>query len=488
MAALSAIVMPKWGMEMTEGEIAEWHVAVGDLVSAGDDLVEVETAKLVNTVAASATGTVVRLCAQVGEILPVGSALAVVADGETSDAEVDAFLAGAAVGEGSSAAIAEVPPEGGPAAPAPGATAPPTGRSPGVGGAADEAAVPATAVARRLARDNNLSLSSVTPTGRHGRVTLRDLRAAAEAAGTELQLPAGRDFASPPLPEDGAVKATPVARRLAAQLGINLHECRPSGRHARVSKADVEAVAARRGVANGSTAPPAAMSAAAPESSGLSAMRRTIARRVHRAKQEAPHFRVNIDIEVSAALALRARLNERSGDARISLNDILLKACACALTRNPALNARFDGEVLERYTQCHIASAVAVEGGVMMPVVRGVEGKGLLAIAGAMRDLAARAREGRLASDELEGGTFSISNLGMYGIGSFDAIINQPQVAILAVGAAEERPLARDGELRVGRMMSLSVASDHRVVDGADAARFLADLKGFMEEPASMLG
>jgi pyruvate dehydrogenase E2 component (dihydrolipoamide acetyltransferase) len=216
-------------------------------------------------------------------------------------------------------------------------------------------------------------------------------------------------------------------------------------------------------------------------------MRKAIAQRVQQAKRDVPHFRVNIDVDVSAALALRAQLNATRSDVKLSLNDILLKACACALRQNPALNARFDGEQLERHSQCHIATAVAIDGGVMMLVLREVERKGLAALSGEMRDLATRAKIGRLTGSELDGATFSVSNLGMFGISSFDAIINQPAVAILAVGTAEQRPVVRDGELTVGHCMSLSLASDHRVVDGADAARFLADLRGFLEAPGSML-
>ncbi|EED34302.1 dihydrolipoyllysine-residue acetyltransferase component of pyruvatedehydrogenase complex [Luminiphilus syltensis NOR5-1B] len=488
--------MPKWGMEMTEGEIADWHVSVGDTIDMGDDVVDVETAKIVNTVTASSSGTVVRICANTGDIVAVGAPLVVLADGDATDDEIDAFM-GSGAPDPADVAVEEAPaaPGESPAAetaePAtPVATRPSASSSLSAGG--DDSEVPATVVARRLAKANNINLNNVSPSGRHDRVTVEDLRSAADAANVAVDLPAGRDFGEAVLPDDSGVKASPVARRLAAELGINLNECRQSGRHGRVSKADVEAVAARTKSATSSSAEPTG-TAAPPESlapvrTQLSGMRKVIAQRVHQSKQSIPHFRVNIDVDVTEAMALRKQLNAHRTDVKISLNDILIKACACALQQNPALNARFDGETLEQFSECHISSAVAIDGGVMMPVLRSAERHGLASISSAMRDLATRAKVGRLSGEELDGGSFSISNLGMFGISSFDAIINAPQVAILAVGSAEKKPVIRNDEATVGQIMSLSVASDHRVVDGADAAQFLADLKALIENPAMMLG
>lgn len=495
MANLSSVVMPKWGMEMTEGELSDWHVAVGDTVAAGADIVDVETAKIVNTVTANGKGKVVRLCANTGDVVKVGGLLVVLADGDATDAEIDAFVAAS----GGSAAPAPAPAEAAPApaaaaapAPAPAAASAPAVAKSSLSEGPDDSDVPASVVARRVAKDSNINLNNVTGTGRHGRVSLDDVKAAAAAAGVGLDLPAGREFEAP-MGDDSAVKASPVARRLAAELGINLNECRNSGRLGRVSKADVEAVAAKRGklAASAVTSTAAAVAVAgddAPEVSALSGMRKVIAQRVHQSKSEVPHFRVNIDVDVSEAMAVRAQLNGMRKDVKISLNDILIKAVGCALQLNPALNARFDGTTLERYSSAHVACAVAIDGGVMMPVVKDVQDKGLAAISNSVRDLATRAKIGRLSGDEMDGGTFAISNLGMFGISSFDAIINQPHVAILAVGTAEERPVVKNGQLAVGLMMSMSVSSDHRVVDGADAAKFMADLKRFMESPASMLG
>ncbi len=499
MATLSAVVMPKWGMEMTEGELAEWHVAVGDQLAANADVVDVETAKIVNTVTASAAGTVVRLCASVGDVVPVGGLLAVVADGAADEAEIDAFVGGLG-GSGAAPAPEEAPANAAPApatasdtttAPAPAAAPAPTTSKLSEG--PDDSDVPASPVARRIAAKSGINLHNVTASGRHGRVSLDDLRQAAAGANLDLQLPAAREFDGHSA-DDSEVNATPVARRLAAKLGVNLNDCRNTGRHGRVSKADVEAAAAKRG-----TAAPAAAPASAPATTPssrvddvsqqtLAGARKTIARVVAKAKQEVPHFRVNIDVNVDEAMALRRMLNARRSDVKVSLNDILIRACASALENHPRLNARFDGETLEQHSQAHIASAVAAENGVLMPVLRDAGSLGLAATSTAMRDLATRAKTGRLAMDEMDGATFSISNLGMFGIDSFDAIINQPAVAILAVGAAEQRPIVRDGELTSGLIMKLSLSSDHRVVDGADAAQFLAELKALLETPAMMLG
>jgi pyruvate dehydrogenase E2 component (dihydrolipoamide acetyltransferase) len=496
MAKLTAISMPKWGMEMTEGEIVGWHVAAGDAVSAGSDIADVETAKIVNTVTSDAAGTVARLCADIGDTLPVGGLLAVLADGAAPDAEIDDFIAARGGAPGPDDAVAAPGPEDAPVTPAvqPADEGQPAPAAGALADGPDDSSVPASPVARRVAKDNHINLNNVTGSGRHGRVSLRDLREAAEGAGQKLGLPAPRAFDRAIPEDDGGLRATPVARRLARELGISLHDCRSTGRHGRISKADVEAAAARLGgapgPAPGARSPASDAPAAGPGArlESLSGSRRAIAGAVSRSKREVPHFRVHLDVDVAAAMALRESLNARRSDVRVSLNDILIKACAVALKNNPALNARFDGETLERHAAANIASAVATDSGVVMPVLENVGGLGLVDISAAMRDLATRAKTGRLSLDEMNAATFSISNLGMFGISAFDAIINQPAVAILAVGAAGERPVVRQGELGIGQVMTLSLSSDHRVVDGAEAARFLADLRDLLEQPAMMLG
>ena len=495
MANLTCVVMPKWGMEMTEGELAEWHVAVGEAINAGSDIVDVETAKIVNTVTSNDAGTVVRLCAAVGDILPVGGVLAVLADSDASEEEIDAFLASRASSAAPDAGADPEPVANTPSSAetsAPSVTPPAPSQSPAssLSAGPDDSQVAASPVARRVAAANDINLNNVVGTGRHGRISLDDLREAAARASVMIAMPQAREFALASSADDSALNATPVARRLAASLGVNLNDCRQTGRHGRISKADVEVAAARMNLLSApSTGSPAsrAVGGAPVTSQGLTGARRAIAGAVSKAKQEVPHFRVNVDVDMSAAMSLRKQLNNRLMDVKISLNDILLKACAAALADNPRINARFDGETLEHHTQVNIASAVATDNGVLMPVLQNVGTMGWADVSIAMRDLAARAKTGHLSADEMTTATFSVSNLGMFGIDSFDAIINQPAVTILAVGAAQERPIVRDGQLVIGSVMSLSLASDHRVVDGADAARFMADLRALLEEPALML-
>jgi pyruvate dehydrogenase E2 component (dihydrolipoamide acetyltransferase) len=271
----------------------------------------------------------------------------------------------------------------------------------------------------------------------------------------------------------GGSRASPIAERLAAELGINLAEVRGTGRNGRISREDVEAHAREGGK-------PASTSANEPVRERPSAMRLTIGRRLAESVREIPHYRLSVDVECGAFDRRRERLG-RSGVA-VSLNDLLLSACALTLPGHPDLNAHFvDGEVL-RYPRADVCVAVATDGGLVTPVVRGAEAKPVGRIAEEVRDLVARARAGRLRREEITGGTFTLSNLGMFGIDRFDAIINPPQVAILAAGAARERVVARDGAAVVARVMTLQLSCDHRVVDGATAAAFLASLRLRVED------
>lgn len=513
MSGITTVTMPKWGMEMVEGEIAEWHVSEGDSIAAGDDLVDVETSKIVNTVTAPKGGVVRRLLAATGDMVPVGQVMAVISDKEVDEEAIEQYLgsssASAAPAPAEDAA-SETPPAGsGAESPAPNTTASSPARGEPVAPARgaqmaepdrasrdsstlsagpDDADVAATPVARRVAREYRVNLHQVKASGRHGRVTLADLEESLQSAGRQLEKP--RAAARPDLRlerDDSGVPATPVARRLARELKINLLDCRASGRHGRVSKADVEALAAftASGSAPASTVPNAV--AAPVDSRPLSGMRRTIASRLQASKREAPHFRVQVDVEVDALLTLREQLNQRYREAKLSLNDLVIKACACALVAVPEVNVQFDGETLHYFPDADIAVAVALEEGLITPIVRSVNRKGLLALSSELRDLATRARLGTLRPEEFQGGSFSVSNLGMFGVDQFDAIINSPQGAILAVGAAAQRPVVRDGELSVATVMTLSLSSDHRIIDGALAARFLSALRGFLETPASML-
>jgi len=283
---------------------------------------------------------------------------------------------------------------------------------------------------------------------------------------------------------DGRLKASPLARRLAAEAGVELAAVRGSGPGGRIVKRDIEAALR--------AAPAAARSAAAPppyEEVPLSQMRKTIARRLTQSLGPVPHFFLTVEVDMGRALALKDELNRRFADegARVSVNDVLLKAVASALRRHPEINASWTETGIRRYRAVHLGVAVAVEDGLLTPVLRDADRKGILDISREVRELAARARERKLAPEEYTGSTFSVSNLGMFGIEEFTAVINPPEAAILAVGQVMEKPVAVDGQVVVRPRMRLTLSCDHRVIDGATGARFLATLKAMLEEPLGML-
>ena len=284
---------------------------------------------------------------------------------------------------------------------------------------------------------------------------------------------------------DERVFASPLARRMAAQAGLDIAAIDGSGPHGRVVKADIEA--ALGGVATTDARAPAD-GIAADETVKLSAMRRVIAERMTESKSTVPHFYLSVDCEIDELLRVRAEINKRVTPTRITVNDIVIRACALALRAVPAANVSWAGDgSMVRHGAVDISVAVAIPGGLVTPIVRDADRKGLVAIAEAMKGLAERARQGKLAPEEYQGGTFSISNLGMYGIRNFDAIINPPQAAILAVGAGEQRPVARDGQIAPATVMTCTLSVDHRVVDGATGAELLGAIRNNLEYPPAML-
>ena len=311
----------------------------------------------------------------------------------------------------------------------------------------------------------------------------------------------GRAGGLSPAPAAGRrVKASPLARRLAKQKGINLAAIAGSGPNGRITRADIDK-AAKRGINLGmgttaTTPPPLRPLPAGPmpyhadeyETVENSMMRKAIARRLVESKQQVPHFYLSIDVAMDRLMDLRAQLNESADGAfKLSVNDFIIKAVAKALADVPAANASWSDAATLRHKHVHISVAVAIDGGLITPVIRFAEQKGIVDISGEVKELAGRARQGALKPEEYTGGTFSISNLGMYGIKQFSAIVNPPEGAILAVGATEARPVVEDGEIKVRQMMSLTLSCDHRVVDGAVGAEFLAALKKHLETPASVL-
>ena len=320
---------------------------------------------------------------------------------------------------------------------------------------------------------------------------------AAETARAEVpaQVPSS-EAATPSIPPStppARVKASPVARRLAREAGLDLAAVSGSGPGGRVIKRDVEAAA--RAAEEAAAAPPEPVTPwpAPPdtefEDTPLSQMRKTVARRLTESLGPVPHFFLTVDVDMTRALAARAKVNEllAARGAKASINDLVIKATAVALTHHPECNAWWRGDSIRRFHRAHIGVAVAVPDGLITPVVRDAHAKGLGRIATEVRELAGRAREKKLQPHEYTGSTFSISNLGMFGIEEFTAVINPPEAGIIAVGAVEERPVVVDGEVVARPRMRVTMSCDHRVIDGAQGARFLATLKSFLEEPAAIL-
>ena len=315
----------------------------------------------------------------------------------------------------------------------------------------------------------------------------------------------GQPPAPAPAPTPGErTAASPLAKRMARQAGLDLAAIRGSGPHGRVIKRDIEAaLTGGPPVAAAAPAPalaPAPGTAAAGPSAAqladllgmayelqpLSTMRKTIARRLVESKQTVPHFYLTVDCEIDELLRVRKELNDRFEDSKISVNDFVIRAAALALKQVPGANASFDDSGILLYRHADVSVAVATPGGLITPIVKAAETKGLATISAEMKDLAARARDGKLKPEEYQGGTFSVSNLGMFGVREFAAIINPPQGCILAVGAGEKRPVVKDGALAVATVMSCTLAVDHRVVDGALGAEFLAAFKKLIEYPPAM--
>ena len=284
---------------------------------------------------------------------------------------------------------------------------------------------------------------------------------------------------------DGRVKASPLARRLAREKGIDLAQLQGSGPEGRIVAEDVE---------RGTIAAPAAGSRAVAAAAGeveeieLTSTRKTIARRLTEAWQ-APVFQLTVSVDMTRALELRERLVARlqEGETKPTVSDLLTKVCAAALVRHPAVNAHFAGDKILRFPYAHVGIAVAAPNGLVVPVIRDADRRTIQEIAAARADIVGRARDGKLQLADLEGGTFTISNLGMFGIEQFVAVLNPPQAAILAVGSTEEKPVVRDGQVEVRPLMSMTITCDHRAIDGADGAEFLRTVKELLEEPALAL-
>ena len=428
------LTMPALSPTMEEGTLAKWLVKEGDEVKSGDILAEIETDKATMEFEAVDEGTIAKIVVPDGtDGVKVGEVIAVMA-GEGED-----------VSAAASAPAAKEAPKA--EAPAPKAEAP-------------KAETPAPPPAPAPAP---------APTG-------------APAAKT-----------------DGArVKASPLARRLAEAQGVDLGALQGSGPGGRIVKADVEGAAGKAPAPAAAAAPAPAAPSAAPapieteiphEVVKLSNMRKTIARRLTEAKQTIPHIYLTVDIRLDALLKLRGELNKglEARGIKLSVNDLLIKALAAALIEVPECNVSLSGDHLLKYSRADISVAVSIPGGLITPIVAGADAKSISAIATEVHALAARAKEGKLQPHEYQGGTASLSNMGMYGIKQFEAVINPPQGMIMAIGAGEKRPYVIDDSLQIATIMSATGSFDHRAIDGADGARLMQAFKRLVENPLAML-
>jgi pyruvate dehydrogenase E2 component (dihydrolipoamide acetyltransferase) len=454
---ITKVVMPKLSDAMETGKVIKWLHKEGDTIKGGDVIAEIETDKANVEIEAFGSGVLRKIVVPEGDSVPVGELIGVIADASDDIANLAASPKPAAT------------------AAAPSAPAPAPAAKPGA------ARTPAPAAAGPLpAMESYQSVPATT-----------QVVPMAPAAAATAQ------------PADGRVKASPLARKIAGQTGVDLRLIQGTGPGGRIIRADVEAVrTAPRPVA----APPAAAATGRPqavptrpafvipprpeaefEDVPMSAMRAAIAKRMPMSKAPVPHFYVTSEVDMDAAWALREQLNGLEGQPKISVTDMVIKAAALALLKNPGVNAQLNGQAIRVHHRAHLGIAVALDQGLITPVLRDCDVKSLGRIAMESRDLADRARGGKLRAQEISGATFSISNLGMFDVEEFSAIINPPEGAILAVGSVLQKPVVDDGEIRIGRRMKMTISCDHRVMDGAMGARYLQDLKRLLEEPLRLL-
>ena len=470
------IKMPALSPTMEEGTLARWLVKVGDTVASGDVMAEIETDKATMEFEAVDEGVI-------AEIL--------VAEG-SENVKVGAVIARLSV-EGEESAPAPAP------APVPAAAAP----APAADGPA------ATPTAKKLAEVDGIDLASITGTGPKGKITKEDVEAAVlKKGGAVVAAPAATAPAAAPAaavfePNGERIIASPLAKRIAADKGINLALVKGTGPNGRIVKDDVENFTPGAAASAPAPAPVAPAAAPAPvavpslggdldapyEVQKLNNVRKVIARRLTEAKQTIPHIYLTVDIRLDALLKLRGELNKslEADGVKLSVNDLLIKALARALQRVPKCNVSFQGDTLLQFTRADISVAVAAPSGLITPIIRDAGRKGLAEISTEMKALAGKAKDGKLQPHEFQGGTASLSNLGMFGTKQFDAVINPPQAMILAVGAGEQRPWVEDGQIVAATVMSATGSFDHRAIDGADGAQLMEALKSLVENPMGLV-
>lgn len=422
------VEMPKLSDTMEEGVIAKWNVKEGDKVESGDVIAEVETDKATMEVEVFDAGTVLKILVEEGAAVPLGETMAVI--GEEGEDISDM------VGDKAKDEVKQEEDE----------TEEKEGEK-----EKSEDKVEQDSADKKDEKEEDDKLSKPQ---------------------------AEKKEAKPSPSKDGRIKASPLARKMAEEEGIELSRVKGSGPEGRIIKKDIEEYEP--------AAEPTAVSSREDTEHRVSQMRKTIARRLSESKYNSPHYYETIDIDVKQLFAARKQLNEMI-EGKVSFNDIIIKACSVALRRHPMVNSSWQGDSILEHGDVNVAFAVAIDEGLLTPVLRNTDQKGLQQISSESKELAEKARNRKLTPEQMERSTFTISNLGMFGIEQFTAIINPPNACILAVGAIRDVPVVKDGEVVPGKRMKVTLSSDHRIVDGATAAQFLNTLKGLLKNPLSML-
>lgn len=434
------IEMPKLSDTMEEGVIAKWNVKEGDKVSSGDVIAEVETDKATMEVEVFDDGTILKILAQEGEAIPLGGVMAVIGE-EGEDISDLLDNNGSSEDSGSKEAKKSDDKEA---------------------GKSDKKANGTTDDKEQKEKKGQKESDPTTE----------------EVSGNDRK---GKDASQS---TDGErIKASPLAKKMAEEREIDLSTIQGSGPDGRIVKKDIEEYKTPSDTSKSSSV---SFESAESEEIKISQMRKTIARRLSESKFTSPHFYETIDIDMEQTMSARAKLNEVS-DVKISFNDIVVKACAVALRRHPAINSSWMDDIIHKHGDINVAVAVAIDDGLMTPVINHADKKNLRQISAETRELAELARGRKLQPEQMEGSTFTISNLGMFGIEEFTAIINPPNACILAIGTIRNVPIVKNGDVVPGHMMKVTLSSDHRIVDGAKAAEFLSTLRQLLENPLSML-
>ncbi|MCZ6680433.1 MAG: 2-oxo acid dehydrogenase subunit E2, partial [Candidatus Poribacteria bacterium] len=437
---------------MTTGTVGKWLVKEGDTVTEGDPVLEIETDKVVHELESPAGGSIAQILVEEGSKVPINAVLAILAaPGEQVEKREVA----------SSAGEQAVAPSEAPVTPSPPAAA---------------GAIKASPAARRLAKAHNVDLAQVKASGPGGRVVEADVQTHLDSMPTAPQIP-------------DRIKASPLARRLAKEHGLDVATIAGSGPDGRVVRDDVLKAAEAAKVALAAPAPAIRLEVAAAEVIPMTGIRQVIAERMSHSSQTTASVTLNTEVDVTELIELRTWLNQKlsAKDVTLTYTDLLVKVVAHALREHPRLNATLSEDGIHLLDEISIGVAVALEDGLVVPVVRNVDQKGLSTISQEIRALAEKARSNQLSPDDLRGGTFTLTNLGIFGVDTFNPIINPPECAILGVGRIVKKPVVHDEEVAIRSMMSLSLSFDHRIVDGAPAAQFLRSVTACIEEPYLLL-